>query len=312
MLPERPPNAITIDVEDWFHILDSGTVPAIDEWAALPSYVEGNTARILDLLAAAKVKATFFWLGWIAERHKSLARRCAQEGHEIASHGYAHLLPWKVGERRFCTDITHAKATLEDISGSEVAGFRAAGFGITEAESWAFDAIKRAGYLYDASVFPGHHGHGGLAKAPLSPSFIETRHGPLFEVPASVVEILGRRVSLFGGGYLRLAPRAMIRWGVARLKAEGRPLVVYVHPRDIDPDQPRLSLPSVRRFKCYVNLHATFGKLTWLCQNYCFGTMRNLMNGYVQQLATGVIVDPNLPGSQPERTFGQVPRQAGA
>lgn len=278
------PNALTIDVEDWFHILDSDSVPAIDNWAGLPSYVEGNTARVLDLLSAANVKATFFWLGWIAERHKSLVRRCAQEGHEIASHGYAHLLPWKVGEGRFCADIIRAKEVIEDISGKEVMGFRAAGFGITEAEPWAFDAIRKAGYLYDASVFPGHHGHGGLAAAPLIPNFIETKYGSLFEIPVSIVELLGRRASLFGGGYLRLAPQAMIKWGAARLQAEGRPLVVYVHPRDFDPDQPRLSLPLVRRFKCYVNLHTTFRKLKWLCQNYHFGTMRSLMRAYATEV----------------------------
>jgi polysaccharide deacetylase family protein (PEP-CTERM system associated) len=279
------PNALTIDVEDWFHILDNAAVPPMDDWASQPSYVEGNTARVLDLLSAARVKATFFWLGWIAERHKSLIRRCTQEGHEIASHGYAHLLPCKAGEERFRADIIRAKDVLEDVSGREVAGFRAAGFGITEAEPWAFDVIRKAGYLYDASVFPAHHGHGGLLRAPLVPHFIETRSGALFEIPMSVAELCGRRFGLFGGGYLRLAPKWMIKWGVARLQAHGRPLVVYVHPRDIDPDQPRLPLPWVRRFKCYVNLHTTFGKLKWLCQNYRFGTMRDLMDAYLSQVA---------------------------
>jgi len=289
-----PLNCITIDVEDWFHILDSDVVPDISEWSGLPSYVEGNTARILDLLYAVRVKATFFWLGWIAERHKSLLRRCVQEGHEIASHGYAHLLPYEVGEGRFRADIVHAKAVLEDITGTGVVGFRAAGFGIKEATSWAFDVIGSAGYLYDASVFPSRRGHGGIAHAPLVPYPIAIPSGSLFEIPVSVIEMLGRRASIFGGGYLRLAPRAMIKWGASRLKAEGRPLIVYVHPRDIDPDHPRLPLPLIRRFKCYVNLHTTFGKLKWLCQNYPFGTMRDMMDAYTGQVPLKAETAPAL------------------
>jgi polysaccharide deacetylase family protein (PEP-CTERM system associated) len=274
-------DSLTIDVEEWFHILDSDAVPGTVQWPDLQSRLDPSVDTILELLDRCDVKATFFWLGWVAERHRALLRRCAECGHEIASHGHAHVLPYRVGAEQFRADIVRAKAVLEDLSGRRVTGFRAAGFGITEATPWAFDTIKGAGYLYDASVFPARHGHGGQAGASLDPHFVGTRHGSLFEAPPSVIEILGRRASLFGGGYLRLAPQAMIRWGAARLKAEGRPLIVYFHPRDIDPDQPRLPLPLVRRFKCYVNLHSTLDKIKWLCENHGFGTMHDLMNTYL-------------------------------
>jgi polysaccharide deacetylase family protein (PEP-CTERM system associated) len=279
-LPVQHP-VLTIDVEDWFHILDSSAVPALERWAALEDRVEENTARLLHLLSAHGAHATFFWLGWVAERHKQLVRRCLGEGHEVASHGYAHLLPYHVGPARFQQDIVQAKSCLEDIVGVEVRGFRAAGFGITKATPWAFDVIRAAGYTFDASVFPGRHGHGGLPFAPLVPHTIETPHGDLFEIPSSAVEALHRRFSLFGGGYLRLASKRMIAWAVQRLEAAGRPLIVYLHPRDIDPEQPRLPLPLRRRFKCYVNLRGTLAKLEWLCETHHFGTISDLHDAYL-------------------------------
>jgi polysaccharide deacetylase family protein (PEP-CTERM system associated) len=280
---EADMDSLTIDVEEWFHILDSNVVPPMDRWPALEARVEGNTSRLLDLLAACRVQATFFWLGWVAERHKSLLRRCLSEGHEIASHGYAHLLAYQVGRRQFHQDVLHAKSCLQDIAGVEVRGFRAAGFGITSSASWAFDVIREVGHLYDASVFPAPRAHGGIAQAQLVPYIVPTGAGELYEVPISVIEWWGRRVSLFGGGYLRLAPKLIIRWGTARLKAEGRPLVVYIHPRDIDPHQPRLPLPPFRRFKCYVNLRTTFSKIKWLCAHHQFTTLAAMVASYEKQ-----------------------------
>ena len=276
-------DCLTIDVEDWFHILDSNAVPPMDRWPSLEARVEENTSRLLDLLAVCRVKATFFLLGWVAERHKSLLRRCLREGHEIASHGYAHLLAYRVGRGQFQQDVLHAKSCLQDIAGVEVFGFRAPGFGITNSTSWAFDVIREAGHLYDASVFPAPRAHGGIAQARLVPYIIHTPAGELFEVPTSVVELFGRRVSLFGGGYLRLAPKAIIRWGAGRLKAAGRPLVVYIHPRDIDSHQPRLPLPPLRRFKCYVNLHTTQDKVKWLCTRHHFTTLADMVASYGRQ-----------------------------
>jgi polysaccharide deacetylase family protein (PEP-CTERM system associated) len=274
-------NCLTIDVEDWFHILDSDAVPTTGAWSAMECRVERNMDRLLALLDSCGTKATFFWLGWVAKQHKSVVRRCVREGHEIASHGYAHLLAYKAGRSVFQGDVLRAKCCLEDITGVEVVGYRAAGFSVTETTPWALEVIRGSGHLYDTSVFPARRGHGGMPSAPLVPYSIRTPYGDLLEVPTSVVSVFGWKTSLFGGGYLRLAPRAIIKWGMAQLQAGDRPLVVYLHPRDIDPDQPRLPLPPVRRFKCYVNLHTTYGKLKWLCETYHFGTMRDLMDIYM-------------------------------
>ena len=266
-------NCLTIDVEDWFHILDSDSVPPQGQWASLESRVEDCLARILDLLDEASATATFFWLGWVAERHKALVRRCIENGHEVASHGYAHVLAHKVGRTRFREDVCRAKALLEDITGHHIAGFRAPGFGVTGATPWAFDVIREAGHVYDSSVFPASRAHGGIAGAELEPSFIETPSGLLLELPMSVIDIFGWRTSVFGGGYLRLAPVPLIKWGIRQLQRAGRPLVIYLHPREIDPDHPRLALSPWRRFKSYVNLKSTLPKLEWLCRDYSFRTM---------------------------------------
>jgi polysaccharide deacetylase family protein (PEP-CTERM system associated) len=289
-------NSLTIDVEEWYHILGSDTTPSMDRWVVMEARLDRNMGRILDLLAAFGIKATFFWLGWAAERYKPLVLRCLDEGHEVASHGYAHLLPYKVGQKEFTRDITRAKAVLEDITGTRVLGFRAAGFGVLNTTPWALEVIRATGHSYDSSVFPAKRAHGGIATAPLIPHLIATRSGELFEIPVSVLEVLGQRVGLFGGGYLRLASKQMLRWGTTRLKTKGRPLVVYFHPRDIDPDQPRLPLPFIRRFKYYVNLHTTFAKVKWLCENYHFGTMHDLMNAHMGQSLVGL--PPGRPSIQ--------------
>jgi polysaccharide deacetylase family protein (PEP-CTERM system associated) len=275
-------NSLTIDVEDWFHILDSPAVPRMERWSLLESRIEMNLDRILVLLDSYSVKATFFWLGWVAERHKDLVRKCQQAGHEIASHGYAHVLANEVGPDAFRQDISKAKAILEDITGEPVRGFRAPGFGIIDKALWAFEVIREAGYQYDSSVFPAQHGHGGMPASPVEPYFVETNAGHLLEIPLSVVQVLGRRISFFGGGYLRLASKRMIKWGIDRLEAAGQPLVVYIHPREIDPDQPRLPLPLRRRFKCYVGLKSTLPKLKWLFQNYSFSTMLGMVEDYIK------------------------------
>ncbi|MFC1634055.1 XrtA system polysaccharide deacetylase [Planctomycetota bacterium] len=275
-------SCLTIDVEDWFHILDSSTVPGIEHWPSLESRIEKNLENLLSLLDSLSVKVTLFWLGWLAERHKDLVRKCQNAGHEIASHGYAHVLAYQVGVKAFRRDISDAKMILEDIIGEQIRGFRAAGFGITEKARWAFDVIKESGYEYDSSVFPASHGHGGIPDSPLGPYFIETPSGHLLEIPMSVVKVLGCRTSFFGGGYLRLANKRTIKWGIDRLKAANQPLIVYVHPRELDPDHPRLPLSLLRQFKSYVNLSSTLPKLKWLCESYPFYTMLQMVENYIK------------------------------
>ena len=270
-------NSLTIDVEDWFHILDSPAAPTIEEWPALESRIERNVEQLLAMLDSLSVKVTFFWLGWAAERHKSLVRKCYDAGNEIASHGFGHVLAYKVGRQKFKSDIEQGRKILEDIIGDGVRGFRAAGFGIKDETIWAFNAIKEAGYEYDSSIFPSSRGHGGMLETPLGPFIIQTKAGPLPEISMSAVTVIGKRLNLFGGGYLRLAPRSLIEWGIGRLHKAGHPLIVYVHPREIDPAHPRLPLSPLRRFKSYVNLKTTMPKLEWLCRNYEFVPMYDLV-----------------------------------
>ena len=278
MTQPNTPSVLSIDVEDWFHILDSPASPQISEWSRLPLRAHLVVEKLLEILDRTSTRATFFWLGWMAERFPELVRGCRDAGHEIASHGYGHVLAYDAGPRAFEDDIVRAKDLLESIIGQRVRGFRAPGFGITTKAPWAFDVIKAAGYEYDSSVFPVSRGHGGLPGTPVGPYLIQTQHGTLPEIPMSVVRLLGRHVCLFGGGYLRVSPKPLIRWGLGRLRKAGMPLVVYLHPRELDPDHPRLPLGMLRRFKSYVNLKSTQPKLQWLCESRDFVTMGSLAN----------------------------------
>jgi polysaccharide deacetylase family protein (PEP-CTERM system associated) len=252
---------MTVDVEDWFHILDSPIAPTMEQWNSLPSRVEIGLERILQVLDDCRVSATMFWLGWMAERHKRLVRQCLSSGHEIASHGYGHVLPYKVGPTVFLDDILRAKHVLEDITGKPVVGFRAPGFGIIGQSRWAFDLIRAAGYRYDSSVFPAVRGHGGMPGEQRTPHLIKTLHGELAEFPTSVLSCAGASLSLFGGGYLRATPKPLLLWAAKRVLDRGQLLVLYIHPRELDPSHPRLPLPWDRRLKCYINIASTEGKL---------------------------------------------------
>lgn len=267
-------NAFSCEMEDWFHILSSDKVPRPENWSRLTLFAERNIVKLLQLFEDTGTRATFFCLGWMAERMPHLVRACQQAGHEIGSHGYGHLLSYDVGPKAFKEDVIRSKKILEDITGEEVAGFRSAGFCVKDSTMWVFDIVAGAGFKYDASVFPAHHGHGGLCNADSRPHVINTAYGPLIEIPISTVKVLKYKLCLFGGGYLRLSPLWAIKWGAKRLRSDRQPLILYVHPREIDPDHPRLPLGSWRKFKCYVNLSSTMKKLKWLCENSKFTTMR--------------------------------------
>lgn len=270
-------NVLSIDVEDWFHVLDSPVVPEMEQWNSMKSCIEAGMEKILILFAEHNVKATFFWLGWSAEKYPNLVRGCAEAGHEIACHGYNHAPAREGGREVFVEEVCRGKKVLEDIIGHKVVGFRAPGFITKTNLEWVFEEIQAAGYHYDSSVFPTTNRFGSINTVPVGPCFIETQRGMLLEIPMSVVEIFGRRFSVFGGGYLRLAPKFMIEWGVKKLHAKSLPLIVYVHPRELDPDYPRLPLSLIQRFKCYVNLKTTMPKLRWLCENYSFCAMRTML-----------------------------------
>jgi polysaccharide deacetylase family protein (PEP-CTERM system associated) len=258
----------SVDVEDWYHILDIPGAPLISEWAGLPSRVEKNFRRLLDILNAKQVKVTCFFLGWIAERYPRLVTEAHDRGHEIASHGYSHRLVYEMTPQEFFEDASRSKAIIENIISDPVIGFRAPGFSVTEATPWFFEMLVRAGYRYDSSVFPAKRGHGGMESDNLSPYRIRELSNEFIEFPLTIAKAFGRRVSFFGGGYLRLFPYRVIKRMAGMVFKENRPVIWYVHPREIDPDHPRLPMSFIRRFKSYCNLKSTEAKIIKLLGDF--------------------------------------------
>lgn len=251
----------SVDVEDWFHILDVPFSPQLAEWDSLPSRVEKNFLKLLDLFAENNVQVTCFFLGWVAERFPHLVTEAHRQGHEIASHGYSHRLVYSLTQQEFLEDAIKAKAILENIIGSQIRGYRASGFSVTKSTPWFFDTLLEAGYSYDSSLFPGPRGHGGLQTDYYAPFLVGTNSNLLMEFPISVTEVFGKPICFFGGGYLRLFPYAVIRRMASKVLKEGRPVVFYIHPREIDPAHPRLPMKWARRIKSYINLRATETKI---------------------------------------------------
>jgi polysaccharide deacetylase family protein (PEP-CTERM system associated) len=266
----------SVDVEDWFHILDLPSTPSVSEWGKLPSRVEKNFNRLLDLFDEKHVSTTCFFLGWVGERFPHLVREAAARGHEIASHGYAHRLVYELSRDEFYQDAVRSRGILEDVAGVAVTGYRSAGFSVTEQTLWFFDTLAEAGYEYDSSVFPSPRGHGGMRTDQRAPHVIDTS-SEIIEFPITVTDLFGRPMCFFGGGYLRLFPYWLIRHMSKTVLQEGRPVVFYIHPREIDPDHPRLPMGLSRRFKSYVNLESTEGKLKRLFDEFPMTTFRDFV-----------------------------------
>lgn len=273
-------NAMTIDVEDYFQV--SAFAPHIDRasWPDRECRVEANIERILAILAAGQVKATFFTLGWIAERYPSMVRRIVAGGHELASHGYGHLRASDQSRAEFNDDITRSKALLEDIGGQQVLGYRAPSFSIGSANLWALDALKDAGYRYSSSIYPIKHDHYGM---PDAPRFAFHPNGPdgLLEVPITTVQMMGRNLPAGGGGYFRLLPYALSRWMMRRVNDDdGQPAIFYFHPWEIDPGQPRPEgVGAKSRFRHYVNLGRMEGRIAALTRDFAWDRMDRIYLG---------------------------------
>jgi polysaccharide deacetylase family protein (PEP-CTERM system associated) len=267
----------SVDVEDWFHILDVAAAPPISSWPGLPSRVEGNFRRLLDLFSEEGKQVTCFFLGWIAERFPHLIREAVARGHEIASHGYSHQLVYKMTRKQFRADALRSRLMLEDISGTKVIGYRAPGFSSTEATPWFFDEVGSCGYLYDSSVFPARRGHGGNPNSSLGPYFAVD--GRLLEFPVSVAEVGPSRVCFFGGGYLRFFHYSIIRHMAMRQIASGVPLMFYIHPREIDVHHPRIRMSLGRSFKSYVNLGPTEAKIRSILREFPVTTCSDFLFG---------------------------------
>lgn len=262
-------NALTIDVEDYFQV--SALAPHFprSEWERVPCRVERNVEVILGLLDERGARATFFILGWVAERYPQLVRRIAREGHEIASHGYAHERASAQARDHFLADIVLAKAVLEDIAGERVCGYRAPSFSIDKTNPWAHDCIAEAGYAYSSSVYPVHHDHYGMPDAPRFPYRLDNG---LLEVPVTTMRWLGRNWPAGGGGYFRLLPYAVSRWQIGKVnREEGRSAIFYFHPWEIDPGQPRVREALIKtRFRHYVNLERTESRLRCLLRDFAW------------------------------------------
>ena len=267
----------SIDVEDWYHILDVPSAPPISAWDALPARVADNFLRMLDILGEADSHATCFFIGHVAERFPHLVREAKARGHEIASHSYAHQLVYTMSPAEFHEDASRSRKILEDISGAPVRGFRASGFSVTEQTPWFFEKLVEAGYSYDSSVFPAARGHGGMKSGRMEPHDRQTPAGRLVEFPVTVSEVLGKRMCFFGGGYLRLFPYPLVKAMSRAVLEEGRPVIFYVHPREIDPSHPRLPMGAARRFKTYVNLDTMEGKMRRILADFPVTTFENYL-----------------------------------
>lgn len=272
-------NAMSIDVEDYYHVsVFDGIVPR-DAWNAMESRVCANTARLLDVFDEFEVRSTFFVLGSVAERHPELVRTIAQRGHEIASHGHAHRLVYDQTRAAFRDDVRRAKAMLEEASGRPVVGYRAPSYSITPRSLWALDVLIEEGYQYDSSIFPIRHDRYGIPVSDRRPYSIVRDAGSIVEVPGSTTTVGPMNLPVAGGGYFRILPYWWTRWGISRVnEVEQRPVVFYLHPWEIDPDQPRLHAGRLSRFRHYRNLHQTETRLRQLLSDFRFNTMQALVN----------------------------------
>ena len=266
-------NAMSVDIEDWFQVGAFEKVIARDDWETLPSRVERNSDAVLALFDAAGVKATFFTLGWVAERHPALLRRFADAGHEIASHGYDHKRVFTFSPPGFRADIRRARAAIEDASGRRVSGYRAPSFSIDARNPWAHEILAEEGYEYSSSVAPVAHDHYGWRAAPRF-LFHPVAGSSFAELPVTTVEVGGRRMAAGGGGFFRMLPYRFSNWAIDRVnRQERRPAAFYFHPWEIDPDQPRVQRAPFRsRIRHYSRLSAMESKLRRLLRDHCWGT----------------------------------------
>jgi len=271
-------NAMSIDVEDYFQV--SAMAPYIERsaWDRIECRVERNVDAILAMLDARATRATFFTLGWIAERHPQLVRRIVDAGHELASHGYGHERASDLDRASFAADVIGAKKLLEDIAGKPVFGYRAPSFSIGAANLWAFDVLQEAGYRYSSSVYPIRHDHYGM---PDSPRFAYPVRDGLLEVPVTTLRLFNRNLPSSGGGYFRLLPYAVSRWLIEQVnRRDQQSAVFYFHPWEIDPAQPRVAgIDAKTRFRHYVNLAQTQSRIERLLGDFAWGRMDEIFLG---------------------------------
>ncbi len=278
-------NALSVDVEDWFQVGAFETTIDRADWDGLDCRVERNTDAVLQIFAEAGVKGTFFTLGWVAERYPALVRRIAEAGHEVASHGLDHKRVFAMTAKDFGADLERSRKSLEDASGQKVTGYRAPSFSIDKRTPWAHEELARAGYSYSSSVAPVVHDHYGWPEAPRF-GFRPVIGSGLIELPVTTAQFAGRTLAAGGGGFFRILPYAFSRWAVRQVNAENRPAIIYFHPWEIDPDQPRVAdAPLKSKIRHYTNLGAMAGKLKRLIADFEWGRVDEI----AAQQAAGLV-----------------------
>lgn len=275
-------NALTIDVEDYFHVTAFEKYVKYEDWDIYPSRVKTNTLKILNMLEEFSVKATFFILGWVAEKHPSIIKEIQRSGHEIACHGYNHELIYNITPESFRQDIKKAKMLLEDICGEKVNCYRAPSYSITEESLWALDILIEEGFTHDSSIFPVHHDIYGIPNARRFPHEIKRPSGVIKEFPISTLEFrisnFRFRIPISGGGYLRLFPVWLIKRAINYVNEhEKQPVILYFHPWEIDPEQPRINAGIKSRFRHYINLDKTAGKAKHLLSSFKFAPISQVL-----------------------------------
>lgn len=289
-------NALTVDVEDYYHVSAFSDVVDTSNWGSMRSRVEQNVDKLLGIFADSEVEVTFFVLGWVAEKFPAVVRAIAAEGHEIASHGYSHQLVYRQSPEEFREETVRSKKLLEDLVQQQVIGYRAASYSITRASIWALDILAESGFEYDSSIFPVRHDRYGLAGSPLEPYVVETAGGKtLIEMPLSVLPLAGMHVPVSGGGYFRIFPYWFTRWAYQKLNSvHNRPVIFYLHPWEVDPEQPRLNGSLLSRFRHYVNLSRCESRLRTLLADFEFQPLRDVID---DRLATPPVYRANELGS---------------
>ena len=273
-------NALTFDIEDYFQVQAFADVISPAEWHRYPIRVERNTSRLLEMLAHRNVRATFFVLGWVAERCANLVRDIFDAGHEVGSHGYRHQMIGCGNAKDFREDVTRSKAILEDQLGAVVTSYRAPSYSITAKTLWALEILGEAGFKYDSSIYPVVHDQYGMPGAPRFPHYKALRDGRrIAEFPPSTLRFCGINLAVAGGGYFRLFPYGMTAWAIRRINdTEGQPAMAYFHPWEFDPDQPRVAAGWRSRFRHYQNLRTTEAKFYRLLEDFSWAPMSEVLS----------------------------------
>jgi polysaccharide deacetylase family protein (PEP-CTERM system associated) len=278
-MPEQKKiNAMTVDLEDWHHSIDS--IP-FEDWDKYESRVEANTHKILELFKQHNINATFFILGYIAEKYPSLIKEISSLGHEIATHGHAHRLVYRQTPQEFREDLKRAIGVIENTAQQKVLGYRAPYWTITKESYWALDILQEEGIKYDSSIFPMKTYLYGIPDAPLYPYVVKENNGnKLIEFPPSVIKIMGVKIPVAGGFYMRLLPSWIIRSGIKKINKENQSTIMYIHPPEFDPQKPVIKMPFMEKILHYYNLDVMEGKIKSLIAEFKFGTIRELLSSY--------------------------------